>query len=159
MILTFILAQCCLTGKHSLENNNLNQFIAWIFNFWFIQLVIFIFLFYLPKLSFIPELSLIISIEKNFKKLGVQWTYDSNTSPSETSFVDFFCLTGSNVRRSSRWGPIKKKFVSVFKQDDKHRDQPDVRLKSQFSLLDATTSATGAGTPALIFLLLLLLLL
>ena len=159
MILTFILAQCCLTGKHSLENNNLHQLTASIFNFWFIQLVIFIFLSYLPKLNFFPELSLIISLEKSFKKLGAQWTYDSNTSPSETSFVDFFCITGSNVRRSSRWGRIRKTFVSVFKRDDKHRDQPDVHSKSQFSLLDAIASATGAGTPALIFLLLLLLLL
>ena len=72
IILTFILAQCCLTGRDDLENNDLFQFAASIFKFWFIQMVIFIFLFYLPKLNFFPKggrqknkLNLIISTEKS----------------------------------------------------------------------------------------------
>ena len=47
---------------------------------------------------------------------------------------------------------MKNKMISAFKQDDKCRDQPDVRSKSQHSPVEATTSATGTGTPALIFL-------
>ena len=78
--------------------------------------------------------------------------HDNNTSSLETSFVDFCCVTGSNVKRPSRWSHIKKKFISAFKRDDKRRDQPDVRSKSHYSLLKATTSAAGSGNPALVFL-------
>ena len=82
----------------------------------------------------------------------LSWTYDNNTSSSETSFVDFCCVTGSNAKGLSRWYRIKKKFVSAFKRNDKLRDQPDIRSMSQDSPLEATTNATGKGTPALIFL-------
>lgn len=78
--------------------------------------------------------------------------HDNNTSSLETSFVDFCCVTGSDVKRPSRWSRIKKKFVSAFKRDDKRRDQPDVRSKSHYSPLKATTSAAGLGNPALVFL-------
>ena len=83
---------------------------------------------------------------------NIFWIYGNNTSPLETSFVDFCCVTDSNVKTPSFWDDIKEKFVSLFKQDDKHREQPDVCAKSQYPLLDATTSATGTGMSALIFL-------
>ena len=77
MVLAFVLVEFCLNGKDDLEDNDLYQCTASIFKFWFIQVVIFVFLFYLLKLSFFPkggqqknELNLIISTEKSFKKLG-----------------------------------------------------------------------------------------
>ena len=56
------------------------------------------------------------------------------------------------MKTPSFWDDLKEKFVSVFKQNDKHREQPDVCAKSQYSFLEATTNATGTGMSALIFL-------
>ena len=82
MVLAFILAQCCLNGKYDLEDNDLYQFTASVFKFWFIQVVIIVFLFYLVKLNFFPkggqqkkELNLTISTEKSFKKLGATFFF------------------------------------------------------------------------------------
>ena len=117
-----------------------------------------------PKTEFLPKgwttEKRIESDNKHWKKIlkarshisVLFWTYDNNTSSSETSFVDFCCVTGSNAKGPSRWYRIKKKFVSAFKRNEKLRDQPDVSSMSQDFPLEGTINATGKGTPALIFL-------